>query len=142
MPHKQALWQLTPGPSGTQWSEDLLCKPSQHDEPPIPGPSQSSKSQVPSHEDTLPCEPEPEVALTQSTEEPFSICPPATPEIPTTSSPLAPNSPHSHNEAWQEFTNLRPTLMLSQAIVQDSINQILLEHCQFLHMIPFVDATH
>ncbi|MBW0522446.1 hypothetical protein O181_062161 [Austropuccinia psidii MF-1] len=37
------------------------------DEPPIPGPSPSSKP----HEDVPNCEPEPEVASTQSMEEPF-----------------------------------------------------------------------
>ncbi|MBW0565373.1 hypothetical protein O181_105088 [Austropuccinia psidii MF-1] len=85
---KQTQKQPTPGPSGTLWSEDLFCgkqqaiplliltfhsskltlppfvEPSQYNEPPIPGPSQSPKSQVPSHEDALTCEPEPEVALT------------------------------------------------------------------------------
>ncbi|MBW0505395.1 hypothetical protein O181_045110 [Austropuccinia psidii MF-1] len=40
------------------------------DEPPIPGPSPSSEP----HEDILTCEPEPEVAPTQSMEEPFA-CP-------------------------------------------------------------------
>ncbi|MBW0468642.1 hypothetical protein O181_008357 [Austropuccinia psidii MF-1] len=40
-------------------------------EPPIPGPSQFSKSQVPSHEDALTFEPEPEVTPTQSTEDSF-----------------------------------------------------------------------
>ncbi|MBW0510328.1 hypothetical protein O181_050043 [Austropuccinia psidii MF-1] len=48
----------------------------------------------------------------------------------------------SHVEARQEFTDLRPTLMIPQAIVHKSINQILLEHRRLLHMIPFVDATH
>ncbi|MBW0498443.1 hypothetical protein O181_038158 [Austropuccinia psidii MF-1] len=100
MPCKQ-----TPGLSGTRWTKDLFRKPSQNDEPPIPGPSQFSKSQVPSHEDASTCEPEPEVALTQSMEEPFAcpttpffviiindmpFCSPS-PEIPTTS------FPHSHN---------------------------------------------
>ncbi|MBW0478623.1 hypothetical protein O181_018338 [Austropuccinia psidii MF-1] len=84
------LWQPTPGPSGTQWLEDLFrskqaefhlistfnsseltvppfVEPSQKDEPPIPGLSPSSKP----HEDVPTCEPEPEVALTQSIEEPF-----------------------------------------------------------------------
>ncbi|MBW0468858.1 hypothetical protein O181_008573 [Austropuccinia psidii MF-1] len=77
MPRKKTPQQLTPGPSGTQWSEDLLHEPSQKNEPPIPGPSQSSKSQVPSHEDASTCEPEPEVAATKTTEEPFAC--PATP---------------------------------------------------------------
>ncbi|MBW0584015.1 hypothetical protein O181_123730 [Austropuccinia psidii MF-1] len=39
--------------------------------------------------------------------------PPPSPEIP----PVAPkiptaSSPHSHNESWQEFTNLQLTLMI------------------------------
>ncbi|MBW0476324.1 hypothetical protein O181_016039 [Austropuccinia psidii MF-1] len=113
MPHKQTLQRPTPGPSGTQWSEDFFREPSQHNETPILGPIQSSKSPVPSHE------PEPEVAPTQSTEEPFA-CPAtprsviiidnmpfgSSPEIPTASSSPGPSSPHSHNEAWQEFTDL------------------------------------
>ncbi|MBW0497493.1 hypothetical protein O181_037208 [Austropuccinia psidii MF-1] len=75
IPRKQTVLQPTPGPIGTQWLEDLFCKPSQHNEPPIPGPSQSSKSQVPLHEDALTCEPEPEVSPTQSTKEPFGKSP-------------------------------------------------------------------
>ncbi|MBW0475018.1 hypothetical protein O181_014733 [Austropuccinia psidii MF-1] len=70
IPHKQNLQQPTPGPSGTQWVEDLFRKPSKHNEPPIPGPSQSSKTPLPPHEDAMTHEPEPEVALMQSTEEP------------------------------------------------------------------------
>ncbi|MBW0556577.1 hypothetical protein O181_096292 [Austropuccinia psidii MF-1] len=56
--------------SGTQWSEDLFQETSQHNEPPIPGPIQSSES----HEDTSTHEPEPEVAPRQSREENFA-CP-------------------------------------------------------------------
>ncbi|MBW0483012.1 hypothetical protein O181_022727 [Austropuccinia psidii MF-1] len=89
-PCEQTPRQPTPGPSGTQWSEDLFCgkqkkfhlistfdsseltlppfvEPSQTNEPPIPGPSPSSKP----HEDVPTCEPEPELAPTQSMEEPF-----------------------------------------------------------------------
>ncbi|MBW0526848.1 hypothetical protein O181_066563 [Austropuccinia psidii MF-1] len=77
MPHKKALREPTPGPSGPQWSEDLFCKPSQHGEPPIPSLAQSSEPQVTSHENASACEPEPEVALAQSTEAPFAC--PATP---------------------------------------------------------------
>ncbi|MBW0512779.1 hypothetical protein O181_052494 [Austropuccinia psidii MF-1] len=62
-------------------------------------------------------------------------------ENPLTSS-LAESSPHSHNEAWQEFTNLRPTIMIPQAIVHKSTNQILLKHGRLLPMIPFVDVAH
>ncbi|MBW0565605.1 hypothetical protein O181_105320 [Austropuccinia psidii MF-1] len=65
LPRKQTLRQPTPGPSGTRWSEELFR------EPPIPGPSPSSQppDDVPTHE------PEPEVAPTQSTEEPFGKSP-------------------------------------------------------------------
>ncbi|MBW0474013.1 hypothetical protein O181_013728 [Austropuccinia psidii MF-1] len=97
MPHKQTLWQPTPGLSGTQWLEDLFrskkptflfliltftsseltlppfVEPSQHNEPSIPGPTQASEP----HEDPSACEPEPEVAPMQSTQELFAC--PATP---------------------------------------------------------------
>ncbi|MBW0583781.1 hypothetical protein O181_123496, partial [Austropuccinia psidii MF-1] len=66
-PRKKTPRQPIPGPSGTQWSEELFREPSQTKEPPIPGPSPSSQ---PPEDDTT-CEPEPEVAPTQSTEEPF-----------------------------------------------------------------------
>ncbi|MBW0505484.1 hypothetical protein O181_045199 [Austropuccinia psidii MF-1] len=58
-------------PRGTQWSEELLCEPSQTEEPPIPGPSPSSQppEEVPTHEL------EPEVVPTESTEEPFGKSP-------------------------------------------------------------------
>ncbi|MBW0532411.1 hypothetical protein O181_072126 [Austropuccinia psidii MF-1] len=101
-------------PRGTQWSEDLSP------EPPIPGPSPSSEPP----EDVPTCEPEPEVAPTQSTEEPFAH-PTTTRSIiiidnmPVGS--LVP-SPHSHNDSFQEFTNLQLTLMIPQAIVHKSIN--------------------
>ncbi|MBW0486556.1 hypothetical protein O181_026271 [Austropuccinia psidii MF-1] len=109
MPCKETLWQLTLGPSGTQWLEDLFhgkkkdiplliltlppfLEPSQYNEPPIPGQSQSSKSQVPSHEDALACEPEPEVAPMQSMEDCFCDdkpigAPPISPKNPMASSP-------------------------------------------------------
>ncbi|MBW0580005.1 hypothetical protein O181_119720, partial [Austropuccinia psidii MF-1] len=67
LPCEQTPRQPTAGPSGTQWSEELLP------EPPIPGLSPSSQ---PPEDDTT-REPEPEVAPTQSTEEPFAR--PATP---------------------------------------------------------------
>ncbi|MBW0489591.1 hypothetical protein O181_029306 [Austropuccinia psidii MF-1] len=140
-----------------------FVEPSQHNEPPIPGPIQCSEPQVPSHEDALTHEPEPEEAPTQSTEEPFLLfstfphpsviiidntpigSPPAStpsPEIPPIASmnPTA-SSSQSHNEAQKEFTDLFPTLMIPQAIVHESINRILLEHGQLLHMITFVDST-
>ncbi|MBW0560121.1 hypothetical protein O181_099836 [Austropuccinia psidii MF-1] len=56
--------------------------------------------------------------------------------------PLAPRSPHSHIDARQEAMALQPTLIILQEIIHKSINQILFEHCRFLHMIPFVDVTH
>ncbi|MBW0563495.1 hypothetical protein O181_103210 [Austropuccinia psidii MF-1] len=68
LPREKTPWQLTPGPSGTQWSEDLFHEPFQTDEPPIPGPNPSSKP----HEDIPTRELEPEVAPTQSMEEPFA----------------------------------------------------------------------
>ncbi|MBW0587385.1 hypothetical protein O181_127100 [Austropuccinia psidii MF-1] len=73
LPCEQTPWQPTPGPSGTQWSEELFREPSQTKEPPIPGPSPSSQPL----EDNTTCEPEPEVAPMQSMEEPFAH--PATP---------------------------------------------------------------
>ncbi|MBW0492142.1 hypothetical protein O181_031857 [Austropuccinia psidii MF-1] len=99
MPCEQTPWKPTPGPSGTQWSENLFhskqqyshllilnfnsseltlppfVEPSQYNEPPIPGLSQSYESQVPSHEDAMACEPEPEVAPRQSMEDPFGKFP-------------------------------------------------------------------
>ncbi|MBW0504717.1 hypothetical protein O181_044432 [Austropuccinia psidii MF-1] len=68
LPCKQTPRQPTPGPSGTQWSEDLFHEPSQPNEPPITGLSPSSEP----HEEILTCEPEPEVAPTQSMKEPFA----------------------------------------------------------------------
>ncbi|MBW0593488.1 hypothetical protein O181_133203 [Austropuccinia psidii MF-1] len=67
LPCEQTPRQPTPGPSGTQWSEELFREPSRTKEPPIPGPSPSSQPP----EDNTTCEPEPEVAPTQSMEEPF-----------------------------------------------------------------------
>ncbi|MBW0476740.1 hypothetical protein O181_016455 [Austropuccinia psidii MF-1] len=75
----------------------------------------------------------------------FPSCSPSLHSYPTDPNhllPLEPSSPHSHNEAWQEFTNLQPMLIIPQAIVQNSINPILSEDCQFLHIIPFVDDTN
>ncbi|MBW0578622.1 hypothetical protein O181_118337 [Austropuccinia psidii MF-1] len=71
MPRKQTLREPTPGPSGTQWWEDLSREPSKHNEPPIPGLSPSSEPP----EDILTHEPEPEVAPTQSMEDPFGKSP-------------------------------------------------------------------
>ncbi|MBW0563130.1 hypothetical protein O181_102845 [Austropuccinia psidii MF-1] len=70
-PWEQTPRQPTPGPSGTQWLEELFPEPSQTKEPPTLGPSPSSRppEDVPTHE------PEPEVAPIQSTEEPFGKSP-------------------------------------------------------------------
>ncbi|MBW0580976.1 hypothetical protein O181_120691 [Austropuccinia psidii MF-1] len=90
LPWEKTPQQLTQGPSGTQLLDDLFCskqtkfhlismfdsseltlppfvEPSQTNGPPIPGLSASSEP----HEDVPTCEPEPEVALAQSMEEPF-----------------------------------------------------------------------
>ncbi|MBW0487243.1 hypothetical protein O181_026958 [Austropuccinia psidii MF-1] len=130
LPCEQTPQQPTPGPSGTQWLEDLFgskqpkfnlistldsseltvppfVEPSQTDEPPIPGLSPSSEP----YEDVLTCEPEPEVALTQSMEEPFAYPTPPLSLIIIDDMPVG-SSPHSHNEAFQEFTDLQPTLMI------------------------------
>ncbi|MBW0524999.1 hypothetical protein O181_064714 [Austropuccinia psidii MF-1] len=48
----------------------------------------------------------------------------------------------SHNEALEEFTNMKPTPMIPQAIFSKFINQVFLENNPFLHMIPFVNGTH
>ncbi|MBW0460972.1 hypothetical protein O181_000687 [Austropuccinia psidii MF-1] len=105
----------------------MLCsalnEPSQHNEPPI----KSSKSQVPSHEDTSTCEPEPElVPLLPTLSLLLMICllapPPLLPQRSQPPPSPAQSSPHSHNEAWKEFAGLQPTLMIPQAIVHNSIN--------------------
>ncbi|MBW0556352.1 hypothetical protein O181_096067 [Austropuccinia psidii MF-1] len=70
-PCEQTPPQPTPGSSGTQWSEELFREPSRTKEPPIPGPSPSSQPP----EDITTREPEPEVAPTQSMEEPFGKSP-------------------------------------------------------------------
>ncbi|MBW0573053.1 hypothetical protein O181_112768 [Austropuccinia psidii MF-1] len=110
MPCKQTLRQPTPGPNFSQLWEDLFSEPSQHNEPPIPGAGQASDSQLPSYENYLTCEPEPEVVPTQSSEDPFAS--PATPrsfiiinDMPVRT-PLPLHSPHSSDEALQEFTDL------------------------------------
>ncbi|MBW0573539.1 hypothetical protein O181_113254 [Austropuccinia psidii MF-1] len=67
LPSEQTPRKPTPGLSGTQWSEELFRGPSQTKEPPIPGPSPSSQPP----EDHTTCEPEPEIAPMQSTQETF-----------------------------------------------------------------------
>ncbi|MBW0513256.1 hypothetical protein O181_052971 [Austropuccinia psidii MF-1] len=133
IPCEQASWQPTPGPSGTQWLEDLSCEPSQHNEPPIPGLSPSSEPP----EDVLTHEPETEVAPTQCTKEPFGkspllflysyqlfLTPPLTISSLSRYSPLCNHhqryahrippgvTPHSHDDTCQEFTDLQMTLMI------------------------------
>ncbi|MBW0471420.1 hypothetical protein O181_011135 [Austropuccinia psidii MF-1] len=114
--YKQAPQKPTPG---MQWLEDLFHKPSKHNEPPIPGPSQASEP----HEDPLACEPEPEVAPMQSTEENFA-CPatpasiiiinntpirsPPPPEIP----PIAPENTTACSP-WRQAP-LNPTMRLGR----------------------------
>ncbi|MBW0501012.1 hypothetical protein O181_040727 [Austropuccinia psidii MF-1] len=67
MPCEQTPQEPTSGLSGTQWSENSFCEPSQDNEPPIPGSSPSPEA----HGDLSPFKPEPEVALTHSLEEPL-----------------------------------------------------------------------
>ncbi|MBW0534049.1 hypothetical protein O181_073764 [Austropuccinia psidii MF-1] len=101
LPHEQTPRQPTPGLGGTQWAEELFCKPSQTKQPPIPGPSPSSQPP----EDVTTLEPEPEVAPMQSTEEPFEI-PASAPENPNASSPWCKAPLIYHDDTRQEFTNL------------------------------------
>ncbi|MBW0548910.1 hypothetical protein O181_088625 [Austropuccinia psidii MF-1] len=90
-------------------------KPSQPNEPPIPGPSQPSEPR----EDTLTCEPEPEVAPTQSMEEP--VAHPATPtsviiidDAPVGSlPPLLPRRSQKSPPPWRQAT-LIPTMRLAR----------------------------
>ncbi|MBW0576549.1 hypothetical protein O181_116264 [Austropuccinia psidii MF-1] len=129
-PREQTLRQPTPGLSGTRWLEELFHEPSQTKEPPIPGPSPSSEPL----EDVPTCEPEPEVAPMQSTEEPFRNSPllflhsyQLFLTFSSTISSLSRHSlldnyhrqyahqippSHSNNDACQEFTDLRLTLMI------------------------------
>ncbi|MBW0490065.1 hypothetical protein O181_029780 [Austropuccinia psidii MF-1] len=114
-------------------------KPSQQDEPPvcsptppIPGLSQASDSQLPSHENNSTLGPEPEVAPINQQSIPFPSPPVPCSEIPPVPSPERPlvtssspvhSSPHSHQEALQEFTNFQLTLMIPQTIFHKSINE-------------------
>ncbi|MBW0467338.1 hypothetical protein O181_007053 [Austropuccinia psidii MF-1] len=133
MPCKQTPWQLTPGPSGTCWLVDLFPEPPQYNEPPIPAPSPSSKPHedlsdcepepkvAPRHllEETFgysshySCL----VIITDHTPVGSSPIPNPSPPVPSFSTPTLENppispkdptapSPHSHNEAGQEFTDL------------------------------------
>ncbi|MBW0574649.1 hypothetical protein O181_114364 [Austropuccinia psidii MF-1] len=63
-----SIYALQANPAATHsWPKDLSHEPSQHNEPPIPGLSPSTKPP----EDLATCRPEPEAAPTQSMEEPF-----------------------------------------------------------------------
>ncbi|MBW0519818.1 hypothetical protein O181_059533 [Austropuccinia psidii MF-1] len=105
LPRKQTPQQPTPGPSCTQWSEDLFRdkKPKFHlistfdsselTVPPFGEPSKTNEPLSPSsepHEDVLTCEPEPKVAPTQSMEEPFGKS-----QLFLQPSPACPTPPHS-----------------------------------------------
>ncbi|MBW0573758.1 hypothetical protein O181_113473 [Austropuccinia psidii MF-1] len=130
LPCKQTPRQPTPGPSGTQWSEELF-RGKQPKTLPNQRATYSWPKSIPQPpEDNMTREAEPEVAPTQSTEEPFAC--PATPRSiiiidntpvgsppppPTSSYPTCPPSPsvppspvqrpsHLNNGARQEFTNL------------------------------------
>ncbi|MBW0500682.1 hypothetical protein O181_040397 [Austropuccinia psidii MF-1] len=129
---KQTPRQPNPGPSGIQWWEDSFgskqkaipfliltfnsseltlppfVEPSQYNEPPIPGPSPSSKP----HEDVSASHPATPHLVIFIDNMPIGS-PPPTPEIPPISpkDPTA-SSPHSQDEAWQEFTDLQQTRMI------------------------------
>ncbi|MBW0504113.1 hypothetical protein O181_043828 [Austropuccinia psidii MF-1] len=93
---------------GWQWQEEIPAwadchyalspmgfkcqKPSRMDEPPIPGPIPSSKP----YEDVPNCEPEPEVAPTQSMEEPFAFPTPPHSVITIENMPIRSASLHSY----------------------------------------------
>ncbi|MBW0559625.1 hypothetical protein O181_099340 [Austropuccinia psidii MF-1] len=132
LPCKKTRQQPTPGPTGTQWLEDLFfhkqpeiplqisifdsneltlppfVEPSQPNEPPVPGLSQPSKP----HADALNSFPATPASVIIIDNTPagshLPVPPPSTPtlEIPTTS------CPHSYNEAQQEFRGLQLTLMI------------------------------
>ncbi|MBW0525963.1 hypothetical protein O181_065678 [Austropuccinia psidii MF-1] len=119
MPCKKTPWQPTPGLSGTQWLEDLFREPPQSNEPPNPGPSPSSKQQ----EDVSACEPEPEVALMQSLEEPF---------VYSSRYPLIGNN-HQQYARWLppppslEITPINPTMRLGRNLLTCSLPSLFLE---------------
>ncbi|MBW0476640.1 hypothetical protein O181_016355 [Austropuccinia psidii MF-1] len=110
IPCKQTLQQPTPGASGTQWLEDLFREPSQHNEPPTPGTSKAPDSQLPSNENNLTSCPDTPCSFIIINNMPFGTPPPP----PSGSPPLPPaqSSPHSNDEAPQEFTDLQPMLMI------------------------------
>ncbi|MBW0523569.1 hypothetical protein O181_063284 [Austropuccinia psidii MF-1] len=126
MPCKQTPQKPAPGPSGPQCELTFppFVEPSQHNEPPIPGPSQASEP----HEDPLTPNPATPASITIIDNMPVG-CPCSFPRDPfhflpehNHLLPSAPSSPQSHNDAWQEFMDLRLTLMITQAIVHKSIN--------------------
>ncbi|MBW0510940.1 hypothetical protein O181_050655 [Austropuccinia psidii MF-1] len=126
LPFEQTPRQPTPGLSGTQWSGDSFCgkqpdfhlistldsseltvppfvEPSQKDEPPIPDPTPSSK---PLEDVLTSCPTSPHSVITITNMPAGSQLPPNAPKSPTAS------SHHSHDDACQEFTDLRLTLMI------------------------------
>ncbi|MBW0545757.1 hypothetical protein O181_085472 [Austropuccinia psidii MF-1] len=120
LPHKQTAWKPTPGPSGTQWLENLFHKPSRTDEPPISGLSPSSEP----YEDISTCEPELEVAPKQSMEECFTpptpphsviiindtpIGSPPSPCVPSPSTPTPSSFPRVPSHCPQEPNCLLPS---------------------------------
>ncbi|MBW0487745.1 hypothetical protein O181_027460 [Austropuccinia psidii MF-1] len=129
---KQPKFHLISTLDSSELTLPPFVEPSQTNEPPIPGPSSSSEP----HEDVLTRDPEPEVAPTQSMEQcfahptpPHSIIiigntpvrsplpdsttfPSCSPSLPSSTKNPTASSPHSHNESLQEFTGLRPTLMI------------------------------
>ncbi|MBW0518905.1 hypothetical protein O181_058620 [Austropuccinia psidii MF-1] len=113
LPRKKSLRQPTPGPSSTQWLEDLFGKP------PIAGSSPSSEP----HEDVPTCELEPEVALTQSMEEPFGK-----------------SQLHFFYSPFLQPSPAHPTLPHSAIIIDNtpigSPSQCLQEPCHLLPSVP------
>ncbi|MBW0479066.1 hypothetical protein O181_018781 [Austropuccinia psidii MF-1] len=94
IPFKQTLSQPTPSLSGTQWSEDLFC--------------------------AFPTTPVSIIIIDDTAVGSSTLTPVHSPEIPRIApeNPTA-SSPHSHDEALQEFTTLQQTLMIPQEIVHD-----------------------
>ncbi|MBW0560946.1 hypothetical protein O181_100661 [Austropuccinia psidii MF-1] len=138
-PCKKTPQQWTPGPSGTQWFEDLFChkqakipllistfysseltlppfvEPSQPNEPPIPGLSQPSEP----HDDALTCEPEPEVSShytylhNHHQQYARQIPPPLSPSPPSTPTPIpSPEIPITSSPQRQAL--LIPTMRLGR----------------------------
>ncbi|MBW0487170.1 hypothetical protein O181_026885 [Austropuccinia psidii MF-1] len=119
MPCEQTLQQPTPGPSGTQWLEDLSREPSQHNEPPIPGPSPSSK---PPEDDLTSCPATPRSMIIID-DKPFGSALPASATFPSCdpslhsypgSFPLTPTTPPTPPSRCQ--APLIPTMTLAKSL--------------------------